>query len=79
MRSRSFRHAKRFVLRRNELNDLEAAMRNRSFRYVTSTRLGGGDPRCAAAASAPLASLHRFQIVARLANGGRKKVAQKRS
>src|ERR1700727_3138060 len=33
-------------LRRNELNDVEAAMRNRSFRYVTRTRLGGGPALC---------------------------------
>jgi len=67
-------------LRRNERNDLEAAMRDRSFRYVTNPfaflllRLVG--TRCAAAARFPLALLHRVQIAAGQEGGGCKKLRE---
>jgi hypothetical protein len=68
-------------LRRNGLNDLETAMRNRSFRYVANPfaflllRLVG--TRCAAVASARLALLHRVQIAAGQEVGGCKKLRKR--
>ena len=80
MRSRSFRHANDSFLRRNGLNDLETAMRNRSFRYIANPfaflLLDWVGTRFAAAARAPLASLHRVPDHGRLANGGQKKLRE---
>jgi hypothetical protein len=80
MRSRSFRHAKRSFLRRNGLNDLETAMRNRSLRYVANPfaflLLDWVGTRFAAAARAPLASPHRVPDHGQLANGGQKKLRE---
>ena len=67
-------------LRRNDLNDLETAMRNRPFRYVANPfaflLLDWMGTRFAAAARAPLASLHRVPDHGRLANGGQKSCAK---
>jgi hypothetical protein len=68
-------------LRRNDSNDLGAAVRNRSFRY-------GANPfaflllrlvwtRCAAAARFPLALLHRVQIAAGQEVGSGKKLRKR--
>jgi hypothetical protein len=81
MRSRSFRHAKQFVLRRNDLDDLETAMRNRLFRYGANPfafpllRLVG--TRCAAAARSSLALLYRVQIAAGQEVGSGKKLRKR--
>ena len=57
-------------LRRNELNDLETAMRNRSFRYVANPfaflLLDGWGSASRRRRRALLASLHRVQIMASL-------------
>lgn len=67
-------------LRRNDLNDLRAAVRNRSFPYGANPfafllpRLVG--TRCAAAARARLALLRRVRIAAGQEVGGGKKLRE---
>src|SRR5271156_4948622 len=79
--------ADRFAMRndsrlpRNDFNDLRAAVRNRSFRYGANPfaflllRLVG--TRCAAAACAPLALLHRVQNAAGQEVGRGKKLRKR--
>jgi hypothetical protein len=68
-------------LRRNDSNDLGAAVRNHSFRYGANPfaflllRLVG--MRCAAAARFPLALLHRVQIAAGQEVGSGKKLRKR--
>jgi hypothetical protein len=68
-------------LRRNDFNDLRAAVRNRSFRYGANPfafpilRLVG--TRCAAAARSSLALLHRVRIAAGQEVGSGKKLRKR--